>query len=114
MHYPKEMYNLLFAASKQTITAFALDEKHLGAMPGMISVLLTWGQNLCLHPHVHMIVPGGGITAAGYWKNAKFKGNYLFPIKAMSTVFKNKYMEGFLQLIQTKNSSIQQNVRETI
>ena len=108
------MYNLLLAASKQTITAFAQDEKHLGAMPGMISVLLTWGQNLCLHPHVHMIVPGGGITAAGYWKKAKCKGNYLFPVKAMSTVFKNKYMEGFLQLIQTKNSSIQQNVRETL
>jgi len=114
IHYPKEMYNLLLAASKQTITAFAQDEKHLGAMPGMISVLHTWGQNLCLHPHVHMIVPGGGITAAGYWKKAKCKGNYLFPVKAMSTVFKNKYMEGFLQLIQTKNSSIQQNVRETL
>ena len=117
MHYPKEMYNLLFAASKQTITAFAQDAKHLGAMPGMISVLHTWGQNLCLHPHVHMIVPGGGITAAGYWKNAKSKGRYLFPVKAMSTVFKHKYMEGFLSRfagLKTGNKNVESSLRETL
>ena len=65
MHYPKEMYNLLFAASQQTISTFANDEKHLGAMPGMISVLHTWGQTLSLHPHVHLIIPGGGIAPLG-------------------------------------------------
>jgi predicted Zn-ribbon and HTH transcriptional regulator len=114
MHYPQQMYNLLFKASKQTITAFAQDEKHLGAMPGMISVLHTWGQNLSLHPHIHMIVPGGGITAAGFWKHAKCKGNYLFPVKAMSTVFKNKYMESFLKFIQSQNKIVEKNVRETL
>lgn len=114
MHYPGEMYNLLFNASKQTISAFAQDAKHLGAAPGMISVLHTWGQTLCLHPHIHMIVPGGGITAAGYWKNAKCHGNYLFPVKAMSTVFKNKYMQGFLKLLETKNIAIEKIVRETL
>lgn len=114
MHYPKQMYNLLFAASKQTITAFAQDEKHLGAMPGMISVLHTWGQTLCLHPHVHMIVPGGGIAASGCWKNVKSSGRYLFPVKAMSSVFKNKYMEGFLQFIQTQNKSIEKSVRDLL
>lgn len=114
MHYPKEMYNLLFAASKQTITTFAQDAKHLGAAPGMISVLHTWGQTLSLHPHIHMIVPGGGITTAGYWKNAKCEGRYLFPVKAMSIVFKNKYMQGFLKFIQTKNRSMEKNIRETL
>ncbi len=114
MHYPKEMYNLLFNASKQTITTFAQDAKHLGAAPGMISVLHTWGQTLSLHPHIHMIVPGGGITAAGYWKNAKCKGRYLFPVKAMSIVFKNKYMQGFLKFIQTKNCSIEKSIRKTL
>jgi len=72
------MYDLLFSCSKQTIESFAGDPKHLGAQPGMISVLHTWGQNLSLHPHVHMIVPGGGISDTGCWKQAKGKGRYLF------------------------------------
>ncbi len=114
LHYPKQMYDLLFAASQQTINTFANDQKHLGAMAGMISVLHTWGQNLSLHPHVHLIVPGGGIAASGCWKNAKSNGRYLFPVKAMSVVFKNKYMEGFLKFIQTQNSSLEKNIRETL
>lgn len=117
MHYPKQMYDLLFAASQQTIAAFANDEKHLGAMPGMISVLHTWGQNLCLHPHVHLIIPGGGIAPSGCWKQAKNKGRYLFPVKAMSTVFKHKYMEGFLSRfagLKNENKNIDPSLRETL
>jgi hypothetical protein len=114
IYYPKEMYNLLFAASQQTISTFANDEKHLGAMPGMISVLHTWGQNLSLHPHVHLIIPGGGIAPSGCWKNAKNEGRYLFPVKAMSTVFKHKYMEGFLQLLKKENKNIEPFLRETL
>ena len=114
MHYPKQMYDLLFAASHQTIAAFANDEKHLGAMPGMISVLHTWGQNLSLHPHVHLIIPGGGIAPSGCWKNAKNNGRYLFAVKAMSTVFKHKYMEGFLQLLKAENKNIEASLRESL
>ena len=114
MHYPKQMYNLLFAASHQTIAAFANDEKHLGAMPGMITVLHTWGQNLSLHPHVHLIIPGGGIAPSGCWKNAKNKGRYLFPVKAMSIVFKNKYMEGFLQMLKEQNKNMEPSLRKTL
>jgi len=114
MHYPADMYNLLFAASKQTITAFAQDAKHLNAMPGMISVLHTWGQNLSLHPHVHLIIPGGGIAPSGCWKQAKSKGRYLFAVKAMSIVFKNKYMEGFLRLLKNENKTIEPSLRQTL
>ena len=114
LHYPKQMYDLLFAASHQTIKAFAGDEKHLGAMPGMISVLHTWGQNLSLHPHMHIIIPGGGIAASGCWKKAKNNGRYLFPVKAMSIVFKNKYLQGFLQLLKTENKTIDLSLRETL
>lgn len=114
LHYPKRMYDLLFAASHQTIRAFAADEKHLGAMAGMISVLHTWGQNLSLHPHVHLIIPGGGIAASGSWKRAKSNGRYLFPVKAMSVVFKNKYMEGFLKFIQTQNKTVEPSLRERL
>lgn len=114
LHYPKAMYTLLFAASHQTIKPFAGDEKHPGAMAGMISVLHTWGQNLSLHPHVHLIIPGGGIAASGCWKNAKSNGRYLFPVKAMSTVFKHKYMEGFLQLLKTQDTTIEPSLRESL
>ncbi len=114
LHYPKPMYDLLFTASHQTIKALAADEKHLGARPGMISVLHTWGQNLSLHPHVHLIVPGGGIAASGCWKKAKSEGGYLFPVKAISAVFKNKYMEGFLALLKTENKTIEPLLRESL
>lgn len=114
LRYPKPMYDLLFAASQQTIKTFACDEKHLGAMAGMISVLHTWGQNLSLHPHVHLIVPGGGIGPSGSWKNAKSNGRYLFPVKAMSAVFKHKYMEGFLRWIKKENQTIESSLRETL
>lgn len=114
MHYPKQMYDLLFAASHGTIKAFAADKKHLGAMPRMISVLHTCGQNLSLHPHVHIIVPGGGIAQSGCWKKAKGKGRYLFPVKAMSLVFKNRYMEGFLALLKDENKTIEPSLREAL
>jgi hypothetical protein len=55
------MYNILFEAAKETLFAFAADKKHLGASMGFIALLHTWGQNLSLHPHLHCIVPGGGI-----------------------------------------------------
>lgn len=98
--YPAILYNLLFRASKDTIEIFASDQKHLGAKAGMVSILHTWGQNLMLHPHVHMIVPAGGFTLGGNWKPTKNKSKYLFPVKAMSIVFKNKFMEGLLALIK--------------
>lgn len=93
LKYPKELYNILFAASKETLMTLGNDPKHLGAKMGMVSVLHTWGQNLSLHPHVHMIVPGCGMTPSGYWKQTKSKGKYLFPGAIMRAVYKGKFME---------------------
>jgi hypothetical protein len=90
--YDKELYNALFSASWQTIKTFASDAKYLGAKTGMVSILHTWGQQLWLHPHVHAIVPAGGITPAGKWKPCRYKKKYLFPKRALSTVFRAKYM----------------------
>lgn len=59
----------------------------------MISILHTWGQQLTLHPHLHCIVPGGGITINDKWKYAKTKGKFLFPVEAMSKVFRAKYVQ---------------------
>jgi hypothetical protein len=90
--FDKEIYNALFSASWQTIQTFAADHKYLEAKTGMVSILHTWGQQLWLHPHVHCIVPGGGISPAGKWKSCKYNGKYLFPKRALSTVFRAKFM----------------------
>lgn len=92
LHKPKEVYNALFRAAWQTISQFSKDHKHLGAQTGMTAVLHTWGQNLSLHPHLHCIVPGGGITPRGKWKKARNRGKYLFPTKALAKVFRAKFM----------------------
>jgi hypothetical protein len=90
--YAKDVYNSLFEASWQTLQTFATDHKYLGAKSGMVAVLHTWGQQLWLHPHLHCIVPGGGITSAGKWKTSRSNGKYLFPKKAMSSIFRARFM----------------------
>lgn len=101
------LFKLLFDASAQTLLAFGNDEHHLGAAPGIISVLHTWGQDLNFHPHVHCIVSGGGTvknTDGSYsWKNAKrIKDSFLFPINAMRTVFRAKFLVGLKSLNENK------------
>ena len=95
LHYPEQMYNLLFKASKETLQTFGRDERYLGSDCGVVAVLHTWGQNLMLHPHVHLIVPAGGIDSDGNWKHTRSEGKYLFPVKAMSAVYRGKFMDGF-------------------
>jgi hypothetical protein len=58
----------------------------------MISILHTWGQTMTLHPHLHCIVPGGGLTKQGKWKQAKSDGKYLFDVKAMSKTFRGRFI----------------------
>ena len=93
MCQPKTVYDSLFAAAWSTLNTFGHDPKHLGAQTGMVSILHTWGQQLNLHPHLHCIVPGGGLSKAGYWKTARSKGKFLFPVKAMSKVFRARCLE---------------------
>lgn len=99
----KELFDLLFEASAYTLKKFAQDEKYLGAVPGIISVLHTWGQQLSFHPHVHCIVSGGGIDSESNWKMAK-KAKYgrLFPVKAMAIVYKARFMALLKEKVLTK------------
>jgi Putative transposase/Transposase zinc-binding domain len=100
MGHRKTLYKLLLDASAQTLLCFAKDLKYLGATPGIISVLHTWGQQLSFHPHVHCIVSGGGITDDNVWRNAtKNKWRFLFPVKAMSQVYKAKFLQALQKLI---------------
>jgi hypothetical protein len=114
LKYPKPMYDILFSASKQTIAVFAADPRYLGAKMGMISLLHTWGQNLSLHPHIHMIVPAGGVSKAGFWKSVKRGGEFLFPVKAMSQVFKNKFMEQFREFLKSERQPLENTLRQSL
>lgn len=94
------LYKLLFDTSARTLLRFANDVRYLGAVPGIISVLHTWGQQLSFHPHIHCIVSGGGIDEVNGWKPAGRKdAGFLFPVKAMSMVYRAKFLEGLKQLI---------------
>jgi hypothetical protein len=89
---PELIYRLLFKTAWSLIKDFGYNPKLLGAKMGMIAVLHTWGQNLSLHPHLHCIIPAGGITKSGKWKQTSAKGKYLFPIKEMKKVFRARFV----------------------
>lgn len=86
---PALVYNALFKAAWQTLQQFG---NTASVQLGMIAVLHSWGQNLSLHPHLHCIVPGGGINAQNQWLKQVRTDKYLFPVKALSKVFRAKYV----------------------
>ena len=98
--HAKEVYNSLFEASWKTIRIFAADPKYIGAKTGMVAFLHTWGQQLWLHPHLHCIVPAGGISPTDKWKASRKQGKYLFPKKAMSLVFRARFMSALRNRLQ--------------
>ena len=90
---PKVVYQLLFQASAKTLLKVAADPKHLGAHIGFLSVLHTWGQNLLAHPHVHCVVPAGGLSSDGSrWVQART--TFFLPVKVLSRVFRGKFVAG--------------------
>jgi Putative transposase/Transposase zinc-binding domain len=97
MSNQERLYALLFRAAWETLRQLSLEEKWLGAEPGMIAVLHTWGQQLAFHPHLHCIVPGGGLhPETGDWVGSK-RGFFL-PVKALSAVFRGKFLHQLLLL----------------
>ncbi len=87
------LYALLFQASAETLATIAADPKHLGAELGFISILHTWGQNLIHHPHVHCVVPGGGLSPDGQRWIACRPGFFL-PVRVLSRLFRRLFLEG--------------------
>lgn len=90
LHQPQGVYDALFASVWATLNQFGCRE---GLQLGMIAVLHTWGQNLSLHPHLHCIVPGGGVNVGGKWTPQLRSNNFLFSVKALSKVFRAKYVQ---------------------
>ncbi len=76
----RELYGILFRATAQTLFTIAADPKHLGAEIGFFAVLHTWGQNLFHHPHLHCVVPGGGLSAQ--WQPMDCLPGWIFPVRA--------------------------------
>lgn len=95
------LYNLLFKASAATLLEVATNRKHLGAKIGFVSILHTWGQNLQEHPHVHCLIPQGGVSQdSKSWVHSRRK--YFLPKKILGQVFRGKFIEGLRRLYQKK------------
>ena len=93
----REIYNLLMRVSADTVIKIAADPKHLGAKVGITSVLHTWGSAMTHHPHVHMIVPGGGLSADGSKWIASRK-NFLLSVRVLSRLYRRLILEGLSKL----------------
>jgi len=103
----KLLYGLFFEAAAQTLLEVAADPKHLGARIGVLMVLHTWGQQLEHHPHLHCVVPGGGLAPAPasgepsapgeqlHWRSCR--ANFFLPVQVLGRVFRGKYLAGLRQ-----------------
>ena len=96
--HPELIYQLLFQAVWATLKAFGADPKRLGGQLGMTAVLHTWGQQLWRHVHLHCLIPGGALDAAGQWHAAR--STYLFPDRALSRHFRGKLVSQLRQAYQ--------------
>ena len=92
----KLLYDALYSSVSATLNELTLDTKHLGAKVGYICILHTWGSEMNYHPHLHVILLGGGLTSKNQWRD---KGNDFFlPIKAISKLFRGKYLDKLKEL----------------
>ena len=104
---PRVGYTLLFQAARDTLLELAADPRHLGAQPGILMVLHTWGQNLHFHPHVHCVVTGGGlacdvrgrVSADSGWRACR--PGFFLPVRVLSRLFRGKYLAALCQAHDT-------------
>ncbi|RWJ98546.1 transposase zinc-binding domain-containing protein, partial [Mesorhizobium sp.] len=86
------VYAILFRTAAETLRTIAADSKHLGAEIGLIAVLHSWGQNLHYHPHIHCIVPGGGVSPDGSrWVSCR--PGFFLPVRVLSRLFRRRFLE---------------------
>jgi hypothetical protein len=103
------MYNLLFRAASQTLLRIAADPRHLGAELGFFAVLHTWGQNLLHHPHVHCVVPGGGLSPDGKrWISCR--QDFFLPVRVLSRLFRRLFLQGLHQSYAQGQLQFQQSL----
>lgn len=96
------LYNLLFASASATLLELGEDPKRLGAQLGFTAVLHTWTRTLELHPHLHCVVTGGGLSPEGdRWIAVKGEDRFLFPVKVLSRLFRGKFLAGLARLFES-------------
>jgi len=89
--HQKIIYNILFRTSAAALMKLALDPRFIGGKIGMLGVLQSWRRDLHFHPHIHYIVPGGGLSADGRWLPSR--DNFLVPVEALSVIFRAKFRD---------------------
>jgi len=102
LHHQADCYNILFRIVNKVMIDFAANPKFLDARIGYTAILHTWGQNLQYHPHLHLVVPAGGITQNNRWKPSKGDGSFLFPVDQLSSVFRAKMVEALRSYVSTE------------
>jgi hypothetical protein len=94
------VYDLLLRCAAESVLELTADLKHLGVRPGLLAVLYSWGQTLQLHPHVHSIIPGGGLSPDGAdWISSRH--DFLLPVRVLSKVFRGKFLAGLRMAYHT-------------
>ena len=89
--HPRLLYDLLFRCASETLLAIAADPRHLGARIGFLAILHTWSQKLTRHPHLHCVVPGGGLSIDGDWW-VGCRANFFLPVEVLSELFRGKLL----------------------
>ena len=106
----KLLYSLLFRASSATLLEIAAEPKHLGAEIGFFSVLHSWGQNLMFHPHVHCVIPAGGLSPDhNAWIHPRYR--FFLPRGVLSEVFRGKFIDGLEQAYRRGELSLPRQLR---
>ncbi|MEQ8810925.1 MAG: IS91 family transposase [Imperialibacter sp.] len=108
----RECYKILFQASAETLLKVGRNPKFLGAETGAVSVLHTWGQALTYHPHIHMLVPAGGLSEDGVeWVNAGKK--FFLPVKVLSSIFRGVLWDKLKSKIESGHIKLADNFSDT-
>lgn len=94
------LYSLMHQCASKTLLELAADKTYLGATPGIIQVLHTWGQEMNYHPHIHCIVTGAGLTRSGQLQ--KTSSTFFIPVKVLGKVFRGKFLDQLQHLYETK------------
>ena len=95
---PKEMYRLLMQSASDAVIEVSMRDENIGAVPGIVSVLHSWGQTLELHPHVHMLVAGGGLASPVEFRQRGMQSEFLCPVGQLSGAFRQKFLNGLKNL----------------
>src|SRR6266699_230585 len=98
-YHPVVVYNILFRAASETLLTIARDPRHLGGELGFFAILHTWGQNLLHHPHLHCVIPGGGLSP-DHERWIACRPGFFLPVRVLSRLFRRLFLEALAQAFQ--------------